>query len=187
MANKLQHQLIDQKARLLSVYMVVLSTLNCQLSKDCNLTVSFVSNWTLIFINCLFSTECSTEHIDTHFEQSTKADYLAWLPFSRKERSYNITLAVPVRSNWARNDYFDSTRCSQNGVLFDVGHGQGSFDWEVVEASARIGFWPDLISTDLHSGNVNGAVRDLTNVASKFLLAGMSLYDVSIFLVNTLC
>ena len=67
-----------------------------------------------------------------------------------------------------------------------MGHGQGSFDWEVVEASARIGFWPDLISTDLHSGNVNGAVRDLTNVATKFLLAGMSLYDVRIFLVNTL-
>ena len=63
-----------------------------------------------------------------------------------------------------------------------MGHGQGSFDWEVVEAAARIGFWPDLISTDLHSGNVNGAVRDLTNVASKFLLAGMSFKDVSLIL-----
>ena len=56
---------------------------------------------------------------------------------------------------------------------------QGSFDWEVVEAAARIGFWPDLISTDLHSGNVDGAVRDLTNVASKFLNAGMPIKEVS--------
>ncbi len=56
---------------------------------------------------------------------------------------------------------------------------QGSFDWAVVEAAARIGFWPDLISTDLHSGNVDGAVRDLTNVASKFLNAGMPIQEVS--------
>jgi len=72
----------------------------------------------------------------------------------------------------------ENFRSQKRGILFDVGHGQGSFDWEVVEASARIGFWPDLISTDLHSGNVDGAVKDLTNVASKFLHAGMSLKNV---------
>ena len=71
-------------------------------------------------------------------------------------------------------------RSQKNGVLFDVGHGQGSFDWDVVEAAARIGFWPDLISTDLHSGNVDGPVKDLTTVASKFLHAGMEIYDVII-------
>ena len=69
-------------------------------------------------------------------------------------------------------------RCRQRGVLFDAGHGQGSFDWDVVEAAARVGFYPDLISTDLHTGNLHGAVRDLTNVASKFLLAGMPIKDV---------
>jgi dihydroorotase len=66
--------------------------------------------------------------------------------------------------------------------LFDVGHGQGSFDWDVVDAAGRAEFFPDLISTDLHSGNVDGAVRDLTNVASKFLLAGMPFNDASYFL-----
>ena len=64
-------------------------------------------------------------------------------------------------------------------MIFDVGHGQGSFDWRVAEeaASAR-GFWPDLISTDLHSGNVDGAAKDLTHVMSKFLALGMPFYEV---------
>ena len=67
----------------------------------------------------------------------------------------------------------------RRGVIFDVGHGQGSFDWRVAEeaASAR-GFWPDLISTDLHSGNVDGAAKDLTHVMSKFLALGMPFYEV---------
>ena len=39
------------------------------------------------------------------------------------------------------------------GVKFDVGHGQGGFSWTVAEISAKEGFWPDTISTDLHKGN----------------------------------
>eukprot|EP00093_Oithona_nana_P013343 13343.XXX_268142_265920_1 [CDS] Oithona nana genome sequencing. len=59
------------------------------------------------------------------------------------------------------------------GVLFDVGHGQGSFDWKVAEAAAQQGFWTDLISTDLHSGNVNGLAKDLPNVMTKLKAVGM--------------
>ena len=64
------------------------------------------------------------------------------------------------------------------GVLFDVGHGQGSFDWKVAEAAAQQGFWPDLISTDLHSGNVNGLAKDLPNVMTKLKAVGMPIPKV---------
>ena len=60
------------------------------------------------------------------------------------------------------------------GVIFDVGHGQGSFSWEVAEVCADQGFYPDVISTDLHSGNVGaaGMAKDLPWVMSKFLKLG---------------
>lgn len=59
----------------------------------------------------------------------------------------------------------NSNRAREKGVIFDVGHGQGSFDWCVAEnaCSEHSKFWPDVISTDLHTGNVNGPVRDLVN------------------------
>ena len=55
-----------------------------------------------------------------------------------------------------------SNRARDRGVIFDVGHGQGSFDWNVAEGvccDKKSVFWPDVISTDLHTGNVNGPVR----------------------------
>ena len=72
------------------------------------------------------------------------------------------------------------SRCqSQRGILFDVGHGQGAFDWKVAEAAAQQGFWPDIISTDLHSGNLHGASKDLCYVMSKLYALGMPLNKVS--------
>ena len=66
----------------------------------------------------------------------------------------------------------------RRGVCFDVGHGQGSFNWKVAEACAEQGFWPDSISTDLHEGSIHGPAYDLPTVMSKLLHAGMPLYDV---------
>ncbi len=63
------------------------------------------------------------------------------------------------------------------GILFDVGHGMGSFDFRVGEAALEQGFPPDFISSDLHSGCVNGPTYDLPTTVSKFLLMGMSLED----------
>ena len=62
----------------------------------------------------------------------------------------------------------------------DVGHGQGSFDWLVAEVAMKnYDFYPDTISSDMHSGNINdGAVKDLAHVMSKFLALGMPLEDV---------
>ena len=60
----------------------------------------------------------------------------------------------------------------ERGVIFDVGHGQGSFSWDIAEICAGDGFYPDTVSTDLHSGNVDGLARDLPWVMSKFLQLG---------------
>lgn len=74
--------------------------------------------------------------------------------------------------------YPDVIRAKEKGVLFDVGHGQGSFGWTVAEICARSNFYPDTISTDLHTGNHQGPVYDLPTVMSKFLHLGMPLSDV---------
>ena len=65
-----------------------------------------------------------------------------------------------------------------NGVLFDVGHGAGSFSWTVAEACMAAGFVPDTISTDLHSLCDEGPAYDLTTVMTKMLSVGMSLEQV---------
>ncbi|MCY4605105.1 MAG: amidohydrolase/deacetylase family metallohydrolase [Gemmatimonadetes bacterium] len=63
----------------------------------------------------------------------------------------------------------------ERGVLFDVGHGAGSFSWEVAETALSAGLAPHTISSDLHVYNLNGPVYDLVNVASKFLHLDMDL------------
>jgi dihydroorotase len=64
------------------------------------------------------------------------------------------------------------------GVIFDVGHGGGSFLWRVAVPAIRTGFLPDSISTDLHIGSMNAGMKDMLNVMSKFLALGMSIDDV---------
>jgi dihydroorotase len=66
----------------------------------------------------------------------------------------------------------------KRGVKFDVGHGGGSFHFPNAEPLVRQGFWPDSISTDLHSGSINGAMIDMLNVMSKFLALGVPLVEV---------
>ncbi|MFY7793669.1 MAG: amidohydrolase/deacetylase family metallohydrolase [Chitinophagaceae bacterium] len=69
-------------------------------------------------------------------------------------------------------------RAQQRGILFDVGHGGGAFSFRQAVPAARQGFWPDFISTDLHTESMNAGMKDLTNVMSKFLSMGMPLKDV---------
>ncbi len=63
----------------------------------------------------------------------------------------------------------------ERGVIFDVGHGAGSFVWETVETALEQGVTPKTISSDLHIYNVDGPVYDLAHVVSKFLHLGHSL------------
>lgn len=67
---------------------------------------------------------------------------------------------------------------AERGVLFDVGHGFGSFQWEVAEAAVDQNFLPSTISTDLHQKNLHGPVYDMATTMSKFLHLGVPLYEV---------
>lgn len=70
-------------------------------------------------------------------------------------------------------------QAQERGVVFDVGHGEGSFWFRNAVRAVRQGFIPNSISTDLHTGNAaNGLVIDLLNVMSKFLNMGLTLEDV---------
>lgn len=66
----------------------------------------------------------------------------------------------------------------KRGVIFDVGHGAGSFVFRQAVPAVKQGFIPDSISTDLHTGSMNGGMKDQINVMSKFLNLGMTLEDV---------
>ena len=66
----------------------------------------------------------------------------------------------------------------KRGVLFDLGHGGASFYWWVAVPFFERGFFPDTISTDLHTGSMNGGAKDLLNVMSKVLNNGATLEQV---------
>lgn len=66
----------------------------------------------------------------------------------------------------------------KRGVIFDVGHGGGSFRWATAVPLMKAGFIPDSISTDLHATSMNAGMKNMLEVMSKFLALGMSLEDV---------
>jgi dihydroorotase len=66
----------------------------------------------------------------------------------------------------------------QRGIYFDVGHGGGSFDWRVAIPMMKAGFGPDSISTDLHVDSMNAGMKDILNVADKFLAMGQTIPQV---------
>lgn len=69
-------------------------------------------------------------------------------------------------------------KAQQRGIIFDVGHGGGAFSFRQAVPASKQGFWPDVISTDLHTESMNAGMKDLTNVMSKFLCMGMPLKEV---------
>jgi len=66
----------------------------------------------------------------------------------------------------------------RRGIIFDIGHGAGSFFWNVAVPAYAEGFYPDSISTDLHINSMNAGMKDLLNVASKMLNLGSPLPEV---------
>ena len=65
----------------------------------------------------------------------------------------------------------------KRGVLFDMGHGGGSFLWTVASRAMEQGFPPDTISTDLHANSIMFSESDMPNCISKMMLLGMELQD----------
>jgi dihydroorotase len=66
----------------------------------------------------------------------------------------------------------------QRGILFDIGHGKGSFAFKTARAMLANGFLPDTISSDVHALCINGPAFDQVTTMSKFLCLGMELADV---------
>jgi dihydroorotase len=66
----------------------------------------------------------------------------------------------------------------KRGVLFDIGHGMGSFAFKTARAMLANGFAPDTISSDVHALCIKGPAFDQVTTMSKFLCLGMSLSDV---------
>lgn len=64
------------------------------------------------------------------------------------------------------------------GIIFDVGHGGGSFRYSQAIPALKAGLYPHTISTDLHTGSMNGAMKDMLNVMAKFMTMGMPLTKV---------
>ena len=66
----------------------------------------------------------------------------------------------------------------ERGVIFDIAHGKGSFDFTVAEAMLAGGFLPDIISSDVHVLCIDGPAFDNMETMSKFLHLGMTLPDI---------
>ncbi|MDH7785546.1 dihydroorotase [Ochrobactrum sp. 19YEA23] len=66
----------------------------------------------------------------------------------------------------------------ERGVIFDIGHGMGSFSWKTARAMMGRGFMPDTISSDVHALCITGPAYDQVTTLSKFLALGMPINDV---------
>ena len=80
---------------------------------------------------------------------------------------FNIELNISV---------FNDAR--KRGILFDLGHGGRGFGFENAIPAAKAGFFPDVISTDLHIASMNAAMKDLLTCMDKFMALGMDLKSV---------
>jgi dihydroorotase len=69
-------------------------------------------------------------------------------------------------------------KAQQRGIIFDVGHGGGSFLFAQAIPAIKQGLKPNSISTDLHTGSMNGGMKDMLNIMSKFLNIGLTLNEV---------
>ncbi|MEO7142210.1 MAG: amidohydrolase/deacetylase family metallohydrolase [Bryobacteraceae bacterium] len=135
----------------------------------------------------------------TPVENAVKAGTLANIPVmvdfgaNRPERPMSILVTEKLRPgdiythcySGLRNEQTPDGRVNpamwqarRRGVIFDVGHGGGSFAWRIAVPAIKEGFLPDSISTDLHAGSMNNGMHDMLNVMDKFLAMGLTVDQV---------
>lgn len=66
----------------------------------------------------------------------------------------------------------------ERGIIFDIGFGGGSFFYEVALPAFEQGLRPNTISTDIHTGSMNGGMKNMLNAVSTLMNMGMSLQEV---------
>jgi dihydroorotase len=69
-------------------------------------------------------------------------------------------------------------KAQQRGIIFDVGHGGGSFLFSQAIPAIKQGLKPNTISTDLHTGSMNAGMKDMLNIMSKLMNIGLTLQEV---------
>ncbi|HEY3739868.1 MAG TPA: amidohydrolase/deacetylase family metallohydrolase [Bryobacteraceae bacterium] len=134
------------------------------------------------------------------YERAVEAGTIAKIPVmidfgaNRKERPiYDLTTKI-LRPGDIYTHVYSGLRNEQNpdtlgpsaaliegrkrGIIFDVGHGNGSFLWRVAVPLVKAGFLPDSISTDLHVSSMNTSMKGMLNVMSKMLAIGVPLDKV---------
>ena len=84
---------------------------------------------------------------------------------------------IPIVNDDGKLEGF-ALKAQQRGIVFDVGHGGGSFRYDQAVPAIAQGLKPNSISTDLHTGSMNGGMKDMLNVMSKFLNLGLTLEEV---------
>ncbi|MEM2906141.1 MAG: amidohydrolase/deacetylase family metallohydrolase [Candidatus Bathyarchaeia archaeon] len=114
---------------------------------------------------------------ENHFEPETlrymkRGDIVTHLYHGLTARPHDGVLDEDGR---VQPEFFDAVK---RGVVMDVGHGAGSFSWNVAEEALKQGLKPDTISTDLHVNSVNGPAYDMPTTMAKFLHLGFSLEEV---------
>jgi dihydroorotase len=70
------------------------------------------------------------------------------------------------------------TEARERGIIFDIGHGMGSFSFDTARVMLANGFPPDCISSDVHALCIDGPAFDLVTTMSKFICLGMPLAEV---------
>jgi dihydroorotase len=83
---------------------------------------------------------------------------------------------APVRADGRIRE--EVTEARRRGVVFDIGHGGGSFGFRTAEHMLDAGFLPDVISSDVHALSINGPAFDQLVTMAKFLALGVDLGDV---------
>ena len=83
---------------------------------------------------------------------------------------------APVRADGRVRDEILAARA--RGVIFDIGHGGGSFGFGTTKKMLAAGFLPDVISSDVHVISIEGPAYDLLTTMSKFLCLGVDLPTV---------
>ncbi len=84
---------------------------------------------------------------------------------------------IPIVNDDGKLEDF-ALNAQARGVIFDVGHGGGSFRFDQAIPAIEQGLKPNSISTDLHTGSMNAGMKDMLNVMSKFLNIGLTLEEV---------
>jgi dihydroorotase len=117
------------------------------------------------------------DHIFTNSGRSTREKVLDRLrPGDIHTHMYNDRqLELVDRFTGKVQPYMLEAR--KRGLLFDMGHGAGSFLWPVATSAMNQGFLPDTISTDLHGQSIMIPQSDMPNCISKMMLLGMTLSD----------